>query len=135
MDAKAGDGGDDSSCRLLGLSIDLLLEIVQFLNAPSLASLAQCDRLLCVLAADERTRQPAFTAVHGHISTLADTARERYPAAGPPNVGLLFTNISVHAPAITKALERLPRGLKLIGARTRGAPLLAKDVSTCTCFM
>lgn len=127
MDTKKAS----ASCPLLGLlSTDLLLEVVAFLNAPSLARFAQCDRLLYVLAADWRMRQPAFLAVHGPLTSLADTALERYPAAAAPNVGLLFATASASSASIAKALERrMPPGLKLVGARCR-FPLYGKDVRT-----
>jgi hypothetical protein len=119
MDGPSSSGG----CPL---PTDLLLEVLAFVDAASLGRFAQCDRLLCVLAA-EKQRQPAFTAVHGPVQTLAQTARERLPAA--PDVGFLFCNTSVPTTSLTAALKRLPPKLKLIGARSR-FPLLGMDVST-----
>jgi hypothetical protein len=114
------------ACPLLALlSTDLLLEVLSFLSAPALGRLAQCDRLCCVLCAEKQRGQPAFTAVHGPVRTLAQQAREKLPAA--PNVGFMFSNTSVASTALAGALAKLPPGLKVVGARSR-FPLLGMDV-------
>ncbi len=126
MDVEDAAAGAGPVQTLTLLSTDLLFDVLAFLNAPSLGRLAQCDRLLCVLAAEKQTQAPAFTAVHDPVRSLAQAARERLPAA--PDVGFLFSNTSVPSTALAAALKRLPPGLKVIGARSR-YPLLGEDVS------
>lgn len=133
MAGDAASGGGSSSkedvgvaCPLLApLSTDLLLEVLSFLPAIALGRLAQCDRLCCVLCAEKQRGQPAFTAVHGPLRTLAQQAREKLPAV--PNVGFLFSSTSVPSTALAGALAKLPPGLKVVGARSR-FPLLGMDV-------
>lgn len=117
---------ESTGAALTALSTDLLLLVLSFLDASSLCRIAQTDKLLCVLSAEQQ-RLPAFTAVHGPCNArLGAMARERLP--GTPNVGFLFSTTSVSSAALTAALRRMPPGLKLIGARSR-FPLLGKDVS------
>ena len=107
---------------------ELLHEVLCFLDARSLAVVAQVSRIMVPLT-DEAQRRPHLVAKLGPLSEVVEQCAKELPAS--PSMGILFSDHLPRDPvaAIENAIKTLPPFTTIVGATSSSIQVISHSVA------